>query len=637
MFAASMSIRILQSGWIPFMNAQTLIADGYKNRTDRPRQNWKSAEFSKTLNFFLVLFAILAFQNRADAIQVWQTSGDRQDELTQKAPLSFALGGGSGGAEINVSAANSYQSVEGFGAAMTDSSAWLIDQKMNDSQREDLMQSLFSTDNGIGLNYLRIPMGASDFTASGFYTYNDLPSNQIDPSQSQFSIAHDEAYIIPALLQAKGVNPDLQLMATPWSAPAWMKTNGSLFGGSLQPQSYGAYANYFKKFLDAYSGWDLPIDSISLQNEPAFNPGNYPSMLMSAQEQLDLIKNHVGPTFNAANIDTKIFIYDHNWDNINFADTILDDPIARNYVAGTAFHGYLGNVAAQSDLHNLHPDKGIYFTEITGGEFAPNFNDNLVFGIRNIIIGNLRNWGRTALYWNLALDENFGPHINGCDDCRGVVTIDSETGDIEFNEEYYTLAHASKFIKRGATRIDSDSLENDIETVALQNPSGSRVLVALNPSGSTRTVRIVENGQHATYEMAAQSVATFVWGNKAGDFNDDGVVDNADIDFYSGQLDQPVNNNAMQLDLNSDGQITSADHNIHVTTLVETSNGQVGALIGDVNLDGTVNVLGDAFSLISNLNAAGPLGWGDGDLNADGQVNVLGDAFQLVGNLGKTN
>jgi glucosylceramidase len=594
-------------------------------------------QFPNTLRLLVLTFAIFSHQNGAIAIQVWQTTGDQQDLLRYKGQLSFAPGVGSGGIRLNVSPANMYQSVEGFGAAMTDSSAWLIDQKMNASQRDQLMRALFSTLDGIGLNYVRVPMGASDFTASGFYTYNDLTPGQTDPAQNQFSISHDQAYIIPALLQAKGINDQLKLMASPWSAPAWMKTNGSLFGGSLQQQWYGSYAIYFERFLNAYEAAGLPIAAVSLQNEPAFNPGDYPAMLMSAHEQLDLIRNHIGPTFAAANIDTKILIYDHNWDNINFADTILSDPIARDYVAGTAFHGYAGSVAAQSDLHALHPDKGIYFTEITGGDFAPNFADNLVWGTRNIIIGNLRNWGRTALYWNLALDENSGPHLNGCDDCRGVVTIDSGTGNFEFNEEYYTLAHASKFIQQGARRIDSDSLDNVVETVAFQNPSGSRVLVALNPSQITRTIRIVENGQHASYSMPAQSVATFVWAKKTGDFNDDGVVDDQDIDFYAGPLRQPVSDNTVELDLNSDGQINSTDRMLHVTTLVETSNGGIGALVGDVNLDGTVNVLGDAFTLVSNVNSPGPLGWGDGDLTGDGIVTVLRDAFQLVRNLGQSN
>ena len=316
---------------------------------------------------------VLLLGSPASAIEVWQTRGDRQDLLAQKTSLSFSPGQGANGLTVPVSSANRYQAVEGFGAAMTDSSAWLIDQRMNDTQRNALMDSLFSPTQGIGLNYARVPMGASDFTASGFYTYNDLAGGQIDLAQNNFSVSHDEAYIIPRLLQAQGVNPDLRLMGTPWSAPAWMKTNNSLFGGSLETQFHRSYAVYLKKFIDAYTAAGLPIDALSLQNEPLFNPGNYPSMLMSATQQLDLIKNHVGPVFDASDIDTKLLLYDHNWDNIAYADQILDDPVARDYVAGTAFHGYAGNVSAQGDLHQSHPDKGIYFTEITGGDFAPEF------------------------------------------------------------------------------------------------------------------------------------------------------------------------------------------------------------------------------------------------------------------------
>ncbi len=244
----------------------------------------------------------------------------------------------------------------GFGAALTDSSAWLIENKLDQVQRTQLLQSLFSNGQGeAGMNYLRLPMGASDFTASGFYTYNDLPVNQTDPNQSQFSIAHDEAYIVPILQQIQAINPELRLMSSPWSAPAWMKTNGALSGGELDPQWYGSYAIYLKKFIDAYAAHGLPIDTITLQNEPLFTPGDYPSMGMSAATQAQLIKNNVGPLFAATGIETDVILYDHNWDNTEYADQILGDPLTRQFVAGTAFHGYAGNVSAQSTLHESTP------------------------------------------------------------------------------------------------------------------------------------------------------------------------------------------------------------------------------------------------------------------------------------------
>lgn len=456
------------------------------------------------------------------AIDVWLTTGDQSQLLAQQQDLVFQPGSGSGGFTINVTPSTTFQIVDGFGAALTDSSAWLIENQLNSSQRDDLMNLLFLPSTGIGLNYLRLPMGASEFTASGFYTYNDLPGGQTDATQSQFSVAHDQQYIIPQLQQALSLNPDLKMMGSPWSAPAWMKTNHSLIGGQLESQYRGSYAIYFKKFIESYAAEGLVIDAITLQNEPLAAPSNYPSMSMTSAEQADLIKNHLGPVLGASDIDTKVVLYDHNWDDTNYAINAMNDPLVKQEIAGTAFHGYAGDVSAQTTVHDAHPDRGIYFTEITGGDFAPNFSDNLMFGIKEIIIGNMRNWGKTALYWNLALDENHGPHNGGCSDCRAVVTIDSGTGDVTLHEEYYTLAHASKFVRSGAVRIDSRTINNTLETVAFSNPDGSTVLIALNPSNSSKSFRIVEAGEHALYQLPGKAVATFIWPSRDADFDNGG-------------------------------------------------------------------------------------------------------------------
>jgi hypothetical protein len=326
-----------------------------------------------------------------------------------------------------------------------------------------------------------------------------------------------------------------------------MKTSNSLIGGQLRSQYYGSYAIYFKKFIEAYAAEGLTIDAITLQNEPLFTPGNYPGMSMSSTQQADLIKNHIGPVFDAANIDTKVFLYDHNWDVTSYAIDALNDPQVKQYVAGTAFHGYAGDVSAQTTVHNAHPDKSIYFTEITGGDFAPNFSDNLVFGIRHIIIGNVRNWGETALYWNLALDADNGPHLGGCSDCRGVVTIDRATGNVTLNEEYYTIAHASKFVHRNAVRIDSRTVDNNVETVAFRNPDGSTVVIALNPSNSSKSFRIVEGGEHFSYQLPAKAVATFTWPSRDADF------DNGSFEELDGSL------NAWTVFGNAIGNVSAAD------------------------------------------------------------------------------
>jgi glucosylceramidase len=470
----------------------------------------------------------------ASAVDVWVTTGDKSQLLRQNADVVFQSGAGSGGTVIQVVPTTTYQTMSGFGAAMTDSSAWLLRNKMSATQRDKLMRQLFSPELGIGLNYLRVPMGASDFTASGFYTYNDSPPDGTDNPQQRFSVAHDDAYIVPRLQQARQLNPALKLMASPWSAPAWMKTNGSLLGGSLAPQWEASYARYLSKFVQAYAARGLPIDAITVQNEP-LHTSNYPTMSMSASQQARLIGAHVGPQFAADGVTAKIVAYDHNWDNTAYPLAVLADAVANPYIAGTAFHAYAGSVTAQSTVHDAFPDKDIYFTEITGGDWATNFGDNLVWYSQNIIIGGARNWAKTAILWNLALDQNSNPHQGGCTDCRGVITVNNATGAVTFNEEFYALGQATTAIQPDAVRIGSTT-SSSINTVAFRNPDGSRALLALNPNSSAATLRLFENGSHFTYPIPGKSLATFLWNDDGADF-DNGNFDRGGFHRGGGSLD----------------------------------------------------------------------------------------------------
>jgi glucosylceramidase len=475
-----------------------------------------------------------ASATRSDAVDIWMTTGNKSQLLKQQTDVLFQPGAGSGGTAINVIPTTTYQAIDGFGAAMTDSSAWLLDNELTAAQRDKLMRQLFSRESGIGLNYLRVPMGASDFTASNFYTYNDNPPSGTDELQQHFSIAHDEAYILPLLQQARALNPELKLMASPWSAPAWMKTNNSLTGGSLATQWESSYARYLAKFVQAYEANGLPIDTLTLQNEP-LHTTNYPTMFMSATQQINLIKNHVGPLFAAEEIATKLLAYDHNWDNTDYPIQVLNDPDARQYLAGTAFHAYAGDVGAQTTVHNAHPDKDIYFTEISGGEWATNFADNLVWYYQNIIIGNTRNWGKSGLFWNLALDQNHNPHLNGCSNCRGVVTINNMTGAVAFNEEFYSLGQVTKAVQPGAVRINS-APTGSLNNVAFLNPDGSRVLIVLNPNSSSATARVIEEGKHFSFAIPGKSVATFLWTDGGAEF-DNGGFDDGGFHVGGGSLD----------------------------------------------------------------------------------------------------
>ena len=446
--------------------------------------------------------------------QVWITTGDRSKLLSKGTDISITATTPTTSSfpTITIDPLQKLQEIEGFGAALTGSSAYLINRKMSSSQRLSLLEELFDPVKGMGISYLRMTMGASDFSLSDF-TYNDLPAGETDPELQQFTIERDREDVVPVFKQILTIAPDLRIMGSPWSAPAWMKTNGSLKGGKLKPEAYDVYARYFLKYIDAYEAEGISIDAVTPQNEPLHVTANYPSMEMQPHEQLEFIKDHLGPAFEAEGVATKIIAYDHNWDNTQYAISILNDAVAKSYVAGSAFHAYAGNVSAMSVVHNAHPDKGLYFTEISGGEWATNFSDNLQWNMSNIFIGATKNWSRNVLLWNLALDQDHGPKNGGCGDCRGVVTINSGSGMVTRNVEYYSIGHFSRFVRPGAFRIQSTDFESatGLNSVAFINPGGSKVLVVSNASAEGRSITAKWEGAQFSYYMSGTSVATFVW------------------------------------------------------------------------------------------------------------------------------
>jgi glucosylceramidase len=440
---------------------------------------------------------------------VWLTTGDQTSLLAeQKINLTEAVDV----ADITIDSTVLYQEMEGFGAALTGSSAYLINRKMSTPARNALLNDLFHPENGIGISYLRMTIGASDFSLSD-YTYNDLPAGQTDFSLANFSIAKDEEDVVPVFQQILNIHSSLKIMGSPWSAPAWMKTNGNLKGGKLKTDAYNTYAHYFVKYIQEYKQNGIDIDAVTPQNEPLHFTANYPCMEMQSNEQLVFVRDNLGPAFATAGIDAKIIAYDHNWDNTSYAISILNDPSASAYLVGSAFHAYAGNVSAMSVVHNAHPTKGLYFTEVSGGAWATNFSDNLMWNMTNIFMGSTKNWSKVVLLWNLALDENHGPKNNGCQDCRGVVTINSATGSVTKNVEYYSIAHFSKFISPGAVRISSVFSEPmaDIDHVAFLNKDGSKAVVIQNSGTSAKTVRVKLGLRQLSYSINAKSVATILW------------------------------------------------------------------------------------------------------------------------------
>lgn len=431
------------------------------------------------------------------------------------------------GAEtITINPAATFQEIEGFGASLTDSSAWLIYEFLNPAERQAVLADLFDPETGIGLSYLRQPMGASDFRLQE-YSYDDLPVGvNTDYNLNYFSIAYDENYIVPTLLEVLAINPDVRIMGTPWSPPVWMKTSGQIGGGSLKSNVYGTYANYFVKYIQAYAAHGIPIDAITLQNEPYYEPWSYAGCRMEPADEIKLVKE-MGPAFQSNNISTKILVWDHNWDNPGYPITVLNDSTARPYITGSAFHHYGGDVSAQTTVHNAYPDKDIYFTEGSDGTWNDGGFDADLIRNGTFMVDTLRNWAKTIIKWNLALDENNGPKIaGGCDTCYGVVTINQATRQVTPRPHYYALGHAAKFLRPGAVRIASDN--GTVQTVSFKNTDGSLVLYAVNPNTIADTVKLECGSQWALSSIPARCIMTFRWNNQS----------NAKVDVYLTTGDQ---------------------------------------------------------------------------------------------------
>lgn len=438
-------------------------------------------------------------------ITEWITKGDKSALLQkQTAQLSFGAASNSY-PTITVDSTQIFQTIDGFGYTLTGGSAFLIN-RLAAGAKASLLQELFGkNENSIGISYLRVSIGASDLSAEVF-SYDDMPAGQTDINLQNFSLSKDTVDLIPLLKEILIINPAIKIMGSPWSAPVWMKDNGSSIGGSLQPQYYSVYAQYFVKYIQAMKAQGITIDAITPQNEPEHG-GNNPSMLMSAAQQADFIKNHLGPAFNSASISTKIIIWDHNCDNPNYPISILNDAAAKPFIDGSAFHLYNGDISALSTVHAAHPDKNLYFTEQWTSANG-SFDGDLKWHLKNVIIGSMRNWSKVALEWNLANDGNYNPHTpGGCTECKGALTLN---GAINRNVAYYIIAHVSKFVPPGSVRISSNNI-GGIFNVAFKIPDGRKVLVVLNDGTGTANFNIRFKEKNATAALAAGSVATYIW------------------------------------------------------------------------------------------------------------------------------
>ncbi|WP_242434720.1 glycoside hydrolase family 30 protein [Hymenobacter amundsenii] len=437
-------------------------------------------------------------------VAVWITNTDRSALFfRQRLNLRFA-DNTNADPTIVVDTTQTFQTMEGFGYTLTGGSAQVM-SRMSAPARAGLIKELFATDStSLGVSYLRVSIGASDLNDQ-VYTYDESPTP--DPTLANFSLKPDEAYFIPVLKEILAVNPAIKIMGSPWTAPLWMKTNGNSVGGSLKPEYYPAYAQYFVKYIKGMAAAGITIDAVTLQNEPLYG-GNNPSMLMQADEQATFIKNHVGPAFQAAGIKTKIICYDHNADKPEYPLAVLGDPAAYPFVEGSAFHLYGGDIDALTRVHNAYPNKGVYFTE-QWTQAPGNLAGDLPYHVKNLEIGAPRNWSRNVLEWNLANDASYGPHTpGGCTECLGAVTIAGN--QVTRNPAYYSVAHSSKFVRPGSVRVATNEPAG-LSNVAYKTPGGKRVLVVLNTTSALKNFNIQYRSKVVSVALSGGSVATYIW------------------------------------------------------------------------------------------------------------------------------
>lgn len=463
--------------------------------------------------FLALLACLIATATDAAApadntFQVWATTSDRRIALAAL-PADAAIDATAPVVRIDVDPTARRQRIDGFGAAITDSSAWLLQRRLSPPARDALLRELFGPAPGIGLGMVRLTIGASDFSLHP-YSLDDVPPGRRDPDLARFRLPRQQRDVLAVARAARAIHPDLKTMASPWSAPGWMKTTDSLIQGTLREDATDPFVRYLAKYADTARAAGVPLFALTLQNEPSFEPTNYPGMRLSAAQRAALIAR-LGPMLRAAGHDTRILDWDHNWDKPEEPLAVLSDPAAAPYVDGVAWHCYGGDVSAQSRVHDAFPERSAYLTECSGGDWEPVRSGGMPLLARDLVVGGTRHWASGVLLWNLALDDRSGPHSGGCGNCRGVVTIDRRTRKITRNDEYYVLAHASRFVRPGAFRVVSSAGADDVDNVAFVNPDGERVLYVVNSSDRPRTIEVSSADRRFRYTLAPKSLHTFAW------------------------------------------------------------------------------------------------------------------------------
>ena len=430
----------------------------------------------------------------APEVRAWVTTASGSQKLSDRGPVPFSTGR-SGEPDIVVENGRRYQQFFGVGASITGASAVLLDT-LPDDVRSRVMRDIFQPGQGIGLSVLRQPLGGNDFSTSDF----------------SFTPGRDEDHVLPLLTEAARLDPSLAVVLSPWSAPASMKTSGSLVGGSLRPEDAGAYADYLVGAARAYLDAGVPVRGLTVQNEPSFSPPSYAGMTLDTEQQRTLLRDHVAPALQRAGLRLHLWALDDNFDRWPDADALLSDPATRQAVYGVAFHCYRGDVSALREIRDRHPGVAVSVSECSGGAWSDGFARELRYEARTMLVGAVRNGAAWLVKWNLALDPQGGPTNGGCQDCRGLVTVDPSTGTVTPSPTYYAFGHVGRFVTPGARVIGATARTgSDLDTVAFRNPDGSHVLVVFNDGSSTRDVRVDTGGRRFGYRLPAGALATFTW------------------------------------------------------------------------------------------------------------------------------
>ena len=444
------------------------------------------------------------------SVRSWLTTADGRSRLAPVSGLAFGADRPSAPNRVVVDETDRRQVFRGAGAALTESSAVVL-STLPAAARDTLVRRLFDPAEGIGLSMVRLPLGTTDFSL-GSWTYDDLPAGATDPDLLAFDTSRDDPWTRPLLRQAAALQPRLSVLATPWSAPAWMKTGGSLHGGSLRPEHTATYARYLARSVAEHRAAGVPVRALTLANEPRHDTPAYPSMALTAAQSLSIAGQLPAALAEHGVQDLTVLGYDHNWDDTAYPSALLQDPVGSTVLGGVAFHCYAGEPGAQQVVADAFPAHEVWMTECSGGGWATDFGDNLRWNAHHLLIGNLRSSGSSLLLWNLALDPSGGPTNGGCADCRGVVTADPSTGAVTYNVEYYVLGQLTEAVVPGAVRLGSTSYGTGrVESVAFRNPDGTTAVVLHNNGASKQSATVVHGGRSLTVSLAGGAVQTLLW------------------------------------------------------------------------------------------------------------------------------